>query len=56
MSDLIHILSEFLGDFPNMFCPDISDNNKKAVIEALEEAIILIRTHALDPKHPLAID
>jgi hypothetical protein len=56
MDKLIHLLSEFAGDLPEMTTPDISDNYKNKVAEAIAEAVILLRTHALDPAHPLAID
>jgi hypothetical protein len=56
MSDLVHLLSEFASDLPEMSTPDISDNYKGEVVKAIHEALILIRTHALDPDHPLAID
>jgi hypothetical protein len=56
MSDLLHLLSEFASDFPEIYTPDISDNYKGEVVKAIAEAVILIRTHALDPDHPLAID
>lgn len=56
MSDLIHLLSEFASDLPEIYTPDVSDNYKAKVSEAIHEALILIRTHALDSNHPLAID
>lgn len=56
MEDLIHLLSEFAGDLSGMTTPDISDNYKKSVAEAIAEAVILLRTHALPIDHPLAID
>jgi len=55
-ADMIGTIYGFLFDFPNMLCPDMSDEYRKSLTEALEEAVILIRTHALDPDHPLAID
>ena len=56
MDKLIHLLSEFAGDLPEMTTPDISDKYKNSVAEAIQEAVILLRTHALPIDHPLAID
>jgi hypothetical protein len=56
MSKIIRRLSEFANDLPEMYTPDISDNYKEEVVKAIAEAVILLRTHALDPAHPLAID
>jgi len=54
--DIIHILCEFASDLPGMATPDISDNYKSNVGEAIHEAVSLLRTHALRIDHPLAID
>lgn len=56
MGELIYLLSEFASDLPEMTTPDISDDYKNKVAEAIAEAVILLRTHALPISHPLAID
>jgi hypothetical protein len=53
---VIHILGEFASDLPDMTTPDISDFYKNKVTEAIQEAVSLLRTHALRIDHPLALD
>ena len=54
--DIIYLLGEFANDLPGMATPDISDSYKRNVTEAIQEAVSLLRTHALRIDHPLAID
>jgi hypothetical protein len=54
--DIIYLLGEFANDFPGMTTPDISDSYKNSVTEAIQEAVDLLRTHALRIDHPLALD
>jgi hypothetical protein len=53
---IIHILGEFAGDLSDMTTPDISDSYKNKVTEAIQEAVNLLRIHALRIDHPLALD
>jgi hypothetical protein len=53
---IILLLGEFANDLPGMATPDISDSYKNKVAEAIQEAVSLLRTHALRIDHPLAID
>jgi hypothetical protein len=53
---IILLLGEFANDLPEMTTPDISDSYKNKVAEAIQEAVSLLRTHALRIDHPLAID
>ena len=48
--DIIYILCEFANDFPEMYVPDISENYKNSVAEAIQEAVDLLRTHAVEPQ------
>jgi hypothetical protein len=54
--DIIYILGEFANDLPEMYAPDISEDYKNKVTEAIQEAVSLLRTHALRIDHPLALD
>lgn len=54
--DIIYLLCEFASDLPAMTTSDISDSYKSNVGEAIQEAVSLLRTHALRIDHPLAID
>ena len=54
--EIIYLLGEFASDLPEMTTPDISDSYKSNVGEAIQEAVSLLRTHALRIDHPLAID
>ena len=54
--DIIYLLGGFASDLPGLAIPEISDKYKSNVGEAIQEAVSLLRTHALRIDHPLALD
>jgi hypothetical protein len=48
-------LSELLVDLSGMNLPEMSGNAKAGYLEALADAVLLLRTHAVPESHPWAV-